>query len=329
MTAAVAEFLEATYDAESTEQVWIERLCDLFGPATGLRRAASSAITYELSGDARVLARCIVQNQRLSALVEDTGRSPLKTIEWVNALPNREALLDKTYGALQPRLNIVSELPSPLRDAVGDALPAGYQAIGLFARAGQRHGLHVGGLVPGSIRLGGGHKAHLQRLVKHLRVSLGLRVGELAHEEPIAVFATDGQLKHLSFEAHQRPGLAERLRATALGAERARCRTKRHSAEEALEAWNAIVDGEYSIVDSVERSGRRQLVAVRVSSRGRPLSPDEAAVVREVARGHSNKRVGDTLGMSANAAAICLGRAMRKLGCPDRSTLIRWFGGAT
>jgi len=112
--------------------------------------------------------------------------------------------------------------------------------------------------------------------------------------------------------------------------------------QEVMAAWRALYEGRWTIVSSVERDGRRFLVArPDVPLRGtehqpsaevagdrgpRPpprLSTQEMRVLAELAKGHSNKAIAYDLGICTSTVATLLARAARKLGCKDRLALAR------
>ena len=106
--------------------------------------------------------------------------------------------------------------------------------------------------------------------------------------------------------------------------------SRRVDAEERFSLWNALVEGRWSIVESLERDGRRMLLASRNDPRVaalRCLSPREEAVVEHVAQGRSYKYIAAELGVSISAVLLGLRSALRKLGLRTRVELIRTFGG--
>lgn len=97
--------------------------------------------------------------------------------------------------------------------------------------------------------------------------------------------------------------------------------TKR-SAEETLQLWQAFLAGDYRLVESFDRGGRHSMLAVRAPSTRRALTPREVAVIEQVARGYSNKRVGAILGIATGTVAAHLAAAAKKLGCRRRTELL-------
>lgn len=107
--------------------------------------------------------------------------------------------------------------------------------------------------------------------------------------------------------------------------------------EHARTAWERL-----SVVESVERDGRRLLVArpnaplrngdplaaAESANRRQPehprrLSAMESRVVRALADGHTNKLIAYELGLATSTVATLLARAARKLGCKSCIELTR------
>jgi DNA-binding CsgD family transcriptional regulator len=121
-------------------------------------------------------------------------------------------------------------------------------------------------------------------------------------------------------------GEAKDAREVLRGAARAldRARLRGTDPDEALELWQGLVDGRWSLVDRFDSDGRRFLVARRnddVPAEPRALSPRERSVLAHAARGHSNKLIGYELGISESAAANHVASLLKKLGLPSRAAL--------
>ena len=118
-----------------------------------------------------------------------------------------------------------------------------------------------------------------------------------------------------------------------------RMRRTRLSPEEVPSAWCALYEGRWTVVESVERDGRRFLVVrpdapFRDGARGsvaevagnRPptpprLSAQEARVLAALGKGYSNKLIAYELGVAISTVSTLLARAARKLGCKTRIAL--------
>ena len=112
--------------------------------------------------------------------------------------------------------------------------------------------------------------------------------------------------------------------------------------EAVIDAWQALYGARWSISESVERDGRRLLIArpnapLREDARwtsvvggedrqqetARTLSAAERRVVAALSQGHSNKLIAYELGIAISTVSTLLTRAKRKLGCKSRVELAR------
>jgi len=122
---------------------------------------------------------------------------------------------------------------------------------------------------------------------------------------------------------------AEALRLAALTADRARARTAGEDALSALEAWRALLDGKWSLVDSFDSNRRRVLVARRNPAHGAnvPLvSPREREILGRRARLQSVKVIAYDLGISQATVSRELSSGMRKLGIEQGADLVAFVG---
>ncbi|HET7499787.1 MAG TPA: LuxR C-terminal-related transcriptional regulator [Kofleriaceae bacterium] len=176
-----------------------------------------------------------------------------------------------------------------------------------------------------------------ERISAHLAAAYRLRARRALRERPVAIMSATGGVLHAEPEASAGSELAQ-LRDAMAVVDRAR---RVHMAPEAvLDAWRALYHGRWSIVESIERDGRRLLIAhpnaplhddaAAVSggdhdrtNEGRTLSAAERRVVAAVAQGHSNKLIAYELGIAISTVATLIGRARRKLGCSSRVELVR------
>lgn len=167
------------------------------------------------------------------------------------------------------------------------------------------------------------------RLAAH--IAAGFRIRRL---EAVVEGAEDAILDPRGKVAHAHAGAktgAARaaLRGAVLAIERARGALRTKAPAEAIDIWQGLVAGQWSLVDRFDRDGRRYLVARRndpATGVHRLLTVREAQVVGYAALGHSNKLIGYELGLSPSAVAMHLARASAKLGLTSRVALIRAFG---
>ncbi|HEU0036007.1 MAG TPA: LuxR C-terminal-related transcriptional regulator [Kofleriaceae bacterium] len=145
-----------------------------------------------------------------------------------------------------------------------------------------------------------------------------------------AVLTSNGKLLHATGAAATEQARTSLIDAV-VSSERARGRMRRDSPEEAMLAWTSLVQGRWTIIDSIERDGKRLLLARRnpVHSVGLlDLTPDERDVAWLAALGHSYKYIAYELGHPLSTVASRLRRAMRKLRVRSRTELLQKLGTA-
>jgi len=90
---------------------------------------------------------------------------------------------------------------------------------------------------------------------------------------------------------------------------------KRNSGEQIVPAIRAILSGDKWIPDDIKRQLAR-------ANRQEPLSMRELALLEFVARGDSNKEIGDRLQITENTVKTHLRNIMAKLGARDRTEAV-------
>lgn len=177
-----------------------------------------------------------------------------------------------------------------------------------------------------------------ERIAAHLAAAYRLRTRRALRDRPAVIMGANGRVLHAESEASAGSELAQLRDAMAVVG---RARRVRMSPEAALDAWRALYDGRWSVVESIERDGRRLLIAhpnaplhddTSSADPGgghdppddaRTLSAAERRVVAAVAQGHSNKLIAYELGIAISTVATLIGRARRKLGYTSRVELAR------
>jgi DNA-binding CsgD family transcriptional regulator len=187
-------------------------------------------------------------------------------------------------------------------------------------------GMAVNAFHPQRLELSRAYVEQLERVAAHLISAYRLRRAGAAHVE--AIMTPAGRVEHAEGEALAK---LDELCEAAQSIERARGAMRKDAPEEALAAWRALIDARWSLVDFVDRDGKRFLVA-RVNepsvAAGTRLSTRERQIVALVARGHSNKLIGYDLGIAEGTVAAHLSSAMRKLDVSNRANLAAVFTSA-
>ena len=122
--------------------------------------------------------------------------------------------------------------------------------------------------------------------------------------------------------------LSEALHARETGRDRPRSSDPEHAAE----VWCALTRGRWSLIDAVERDGKRFLLARRntpdLRARG-ALAPNEHRVCALAAAGLSTKLIAHELGLSTSTVSTHLKNALRKLGFGSRTQLVALYARRT
>jgi DNA-binding CsgD family transcriptional regulator len=163
--------------------------------------------------------------------------------------------------------------------------------------------------------------------VAHIRSALRLRrslAGKDVLDGAEAVVTPSGKCVHADGEAKTRDA-RESLKDAVKRAERARGPLRKTRPDEALELWQALVSGRWSLVERFESDGQRYLVARPNPPElrdPRGLSARERQVVALAVLGHSHKLIAYELGISRSTASGYVSSAMRKLGVETQAELV-------
>ena len=159
------------------------------------------------------------------------------------------------------------------------------------------------------------HLASAMRLRKALGIAPRLESGE-------AVLDPAGRTLHAEPSAATTTARAE-LRTAAVAIDRSR-RKKNRNEPSAIDAWHAMVDARWTLVDRFDRDGKRFFVAYKNDVQlgdPRQLTPREQQVVAFAALGSTSKLIAYELGLSVSTVTTLLSSAARKLGVRSRAEL--------
>lgn len=197
-------------------------------------------------------------------------------------------------------------------------------ALGLTSRPTPETGICL--MVPQRTRRAPS-RAELARLAEiSLHVEAALRV-RLQPESVIGTVSPSGRVE-LSGELPK--STCQTLGEEVRGIERVRGERRRADGESALEAWRALCAGYLSLVEQVDRAGRRIYLLSENPPRRREvrgLTRDEAAAAIQAGRGLPNKAIAYSLGWSESVTARRLSRAGAKLGLTNTRALARVLAG--
>jgi DNA-binding NarL/FixJ family response regulator len=164
-----------------------------------------------------------------------------------------------------------------------------------------------------------------------LHVVAGLRLRRLlavSGAERDALFSPSGKLEDASPAVADDDDALRALVAAVRAMDRARRADLRASPERALTLWQALVAGQWSLVDHWESGGRRYVAAYpnRTGLRDpRALTPTEQSVLRYLALGATNKELSYALGLPEKTASKAVSQVLRKLRARSRVELAALF----
>ena len=316
--------VEAGYILDGDDSEWLAQLLKRIA-REHWRDRNSAAFTFDLSATGIAVRDVAVHG---SPEIHDHLRGSL-------AVASPEAL-DRAYGGGSVAVGTVSELIFHLGDneAMFKKVNSDFTAdvLRVTAHSGTGRGLGLTLLLDEVRRSTQAERRRWARCAAHIGAGLRLRamVPQLRtlDGEPIeAIFDGSGHL-HEARSAATSKTARELLRAAVRQAERARSAKGRRNPDEALDAWEALIRGRWSLVDRFDSDQRRFVVAVRNDPRfpdPRGLSLRERQVAAYAGLGRSAKEIAYLLGAPAASVENSLRRAQTKLGLRSRVELTQFF----
>ncbi|MGB8328589.1 MAG: LuxR C-terminal-related transcriptional regulator [Polyangiales bacterium] len=144
-----------------------------------------------------------------------------------------------------------------------------------------------------------------------------------------AVFDADGFRMVQAVGRAADANAAEVLRKAACNVDRARRELRNEDPQQALETWQALVCGRWTLVDWFDKERRRFILAMPNPPEVRDprgLTEQEAQVVMYTMLGETGKLIAYRLGLSTARVSGLLRSAMHKLGVHSKSALVQKLG---
>jgi DNA-binding CsgD family transcriptional regulator len=161
-----------------------------------------------------------------------------------------------------------------------------------------------------------------------LQVALHLESSMRAQLEPdalAAVIEPDGQVVHAEGPVAASSEFRSRLATNVLQVEQVR-RPSRRDNLDSLDAWTALIQGRWALLERTDADGRRFYLAIDCERSGHPsrvLSATEVEIVQLAARGLAGKEISYALGLSGGTVSSALRCATLKLGCRSPAALVQ------
>lgn len=310
--------LERNYEPKPDAPTWLRSMLphvssalDPDGIGLGYFMGAAGAIDLEIltaQPEVEAAARWIVAKG-----FELTTPSELRALALAVRKPGISSLLE-VLGDIPSNRSAAS--PMYVGDSIAVVVPAAGQPPAVFATNTQ----HARALTDFDRTL-------WYRLAIHLSAAYRLigREASADADDVEAVVAPDGKLLDLRGTDHgpEVPGI---LHDAALAMDRARTRRGRSDPLEALQLWQALLAGRWSLVEHFESEGRRFLLA----RRNDPAVSEPAGATRRqrqvlfyASMGLSNQEIGYALGLAENTISAHLASGLARLGLANRVELIR------
>jgi DNA-binding NarL/FixJ family response regulator len=211
-------------------------------------------------------------------------------------------------------------IPSPGHLADFLSMVGARDVLGLVAMVDD-HSLSIGAPYDETINLAAADQQLLTLVTLHVESGLRLRIRPSA---PLAILRPDGRLLHAEGPARDKAQARERLTTHVGAVERGRGRRQRQHPE-SVQAWSALVSGNWGLVEREERGvGRHYAVLETTHAQTlRALSALETHAVELSARGLTGKCVAYALGVTPATVSKQLANAAFKLGLRNRTELVQ------
>lgn len=323
MKRAAIETIEAAYRGQGSTQEWLRSMTETMAAYPHDRGWLCYTYWIDESGHANI-----------DDLMQIDTPIDLEQVTRVQTPQMPPEYVMETFASV-PFTTVLTAGSAPVRAKTAATVkeffrPHGVRDMVILNAIDPTHrGVYLSSLVSTPLKISRRQYPTWTRVASHIAASFRLRRAKDA--EPDAVISTAGKVEHAVEDARSRSA-REALRTAALAIDRARTRRSRLDEVEAVDAWQALVSGRWTLIDQIDRGGRRYFIARKNDpevTRHHSLTRRERQVVGYAALGHTNKLIAYELGLSVSSVAVYLDVAMEKLGVPSRAQLIvaaRAFG---
>ncbi|HLK35200.1 MAG TPA: LuxR C-terminal-related transcriptional regulator [Polyangiaceae bacterium] len=320
-SADAVAMVEAAYDPEPSERVWLEGLVEHgVRLVPGATRGAAFTLDASRPASPRLGVPVAVGVDRgFSRQLTHAMRSDANMARYFT---HKVATASEVLGTSQIGTDQVGAF------VLAQGSPDSFGCVALDAEG---RGVVVCTDLSRVLRLSRALRGRWQLVAAHVAAACRLRSRAPDAERSDldeCVIAPGGRVLHAAGPAM--PSAArDRLRHAVVARDRARTRAVRASPEEALALWPALVSGRWSLVDRFERDGRRYVIAQRnhpAPSAPLALSLRERQVLGHLIQGDSVKLTAYSLGLAPSTVSSLAQSVLIKLGVRSRAQLAA-FGG--
>jgi len=312
--------IEVGYQPHKTEGAWLQALIDVVAPA--MDPGCLGGIAYYMGprGPDHIRSKALI----------GTGLTPKESVQMLTrgiAAATPEEVRRVALASRKPGIHSLVEVagtvpvmrwprcPIPVADSLALTVPAPHDKVAILS-------------IVSPIRraLAASERTLWRRICLHLGAGSRLvgRAPAADAEDVEGVITPRGRLEHATGPA-RRPAARELLGAAARHIEQARTKRGRSDPMAALDVWQGLLAGRWSMVEHVESDGKRLLLARRndpeVMGPG-SLSHRQRQAVFYASLGLSSKEIGYALGLAANTVSAHLAAGLRKLKIETRAELV-------
>lgn len=320
MTTDWIDFVESAYALEPDLDTWLARLA-----------ACAAPLLDEGFGLTALAFRFEPGRVAIEGAGAHGGPPGLREIALA---ANREApspAMDALYRTRVPVGTISEAFPPAHVEVIRRSSGGLFQdALGLVAHAGAGRGVSITAPLARSRCTTAPERARWKRAALHVAAAHRLRhaLASIGLEAPSVEAVLDPSGRVADARASAKPlGARDLLREAVRRSERARG-SERRDPDTALDLWEALVRGRWSLVDHFDSDGRRFVVAHRNEPSGddpRGLATRERDVAELLGQGYAPKEIAYALGLARATVDAALGRARSKLGLRSHAELAAFF----
>jgi DNA-binding CsgD family transcriptional regulator len=321
--------VEAAYNCEGDTRAWLDRLLEQAAPKLD-RGFGVTVSTYVPNMPPET---AVFEGHSVAPEIDDAVRAMITAYPQIF---HRVLSSGPAHNTASGAMGLSPKQASTWPPYVEYLHPVGVRDIvGVLARDPSGHTVFMSVLSPDLRRPTRTEAGAWSRIAAHISAGSRLRraIGKLENGEwaqgADAVLSPSGSMLHGEKGAQ---GVEDRdcLRRAVKAIDRARSKA-RSNEDEALDLWQGLIAGRWSLVEQFDSDGRRFMVARRNDPQvtdPRALSLRERQVLAYVAMGHPAKLIAYSLGVSPSSVSTSRQTGMRKLGLKTTTDVVRLFAEA-
>lgn len=315
--------IETNYDLEGSDPQWLRRILDHVSP---LLDRGSEPIGWTF--------HCTPTTFKLGSFAERTPKALTYVARMSHTLATEKSL-DLTYrtGVVIATASelVFPRLPDMHKMFVKLIKGRVQDLIVINCQSGIGNGVSIGMLLKEISQVTHQERRRWPQIAAHIGAAIRLRnkAAQLSIESPeVEAVLDSGGTVHDARGLAKHREIRDNFREIVRRIERSRTRAGRENVDEALNNWEGLVSGRWSMVDRFDSDGRRFIVAIKndpAHPDPRGLTPRERQISEYVGLGCASKEIAYTLGLSETAITNCTARVQRKLGIGSRAELVAFF----